>query len=149
MIRNYVTIALRNIRRNISYTAINIAGLSLGITCSLVLFLLISFLTSFDNYHANGDRIYRFVTSADWGREEFDYTPGVAAPFPDAVRSDIAGIESVLFISGVWGPLVSVEENGERRIFGEEGAIAYTDSTYFHFFNRPLLSGGAALNAPN
>src|SRR5690606_7661918 len=149
MIRNYLTIAFRNIRRNISYTVINIAGLSLAITCSLVLFLLITFLTSFDNYHPNGDRIYRFVTSSDYGHEEFDYTPGVPSPFPDAVKSDIAGIESVLFISGQWGPLISVEENGERRIFGEEEAIAYTDSMYFHFFNRSLLSGSASLSAPN
>lgn len=149
MIRNYLTIAFRNIQRNISYTVINIAGLSLAITCSLVLFLLITFLTSFDNYHPNGDRIYRFVTSSDYGHEEFDYTPGVPSPFPDAVKSDIAGIESVLFISGQWGPLISVEENGERRIFGEEEAIAYTDSMYFHFFNRTLLSGSASLSAPN
>ena len=149
MIRNYITIALRNLRRNISYTFINIAGLSLGITCSLVLFLLISFLTSFDNYHPNGDRVYRFVASSDHGREEFDFTPGVPAPFPDAIKSDIAGIESVLFISGVWGPLLSVEENGERRIFGEDVAIAFTDSTYFHFFSRRLLSGSASLRAPN
>lgn len=149
MIRNYLTIALRNIERNISYTVINIAGLSLGITCSLVLFLLISFLTSFDNYHPNGDRIYRFATSSDYGHEEYDFTPGVPSPFPDAVKSDIAGIESVLFISGDWGPLISVEENGERRIFGEEEAIAFTDSMYFHFFSRRLLSGSASLSAPN
>jgi ABC-type antimicrobial peptide transport system permease subunit len=114
-----------------------------------VLFLLISFLTSFDNYHPNGDRIYRFVTSSDYGREELDYTPGVAAPFPDAIKSDITGIESVLFISGVWGPLISIEEDGERRIFGEDEAIAYTDSTYFRFFSRKLLSGNASLSSPN
>lgn len=149
MIRNYFTIALRNIRRNAGYTLINISGLSLGITCSLVLFLLISFLTSFDNYHPKGDRIYRFVTSSDHGQEEFDYTPGVPAPFPDAIASDIAGIESVLFISGFWAPTVTVEENGERKTFGEDQAIAFTDKTYFEFFNRELLSGTASLNAPN
>lgn len=149
MIRNYLTIAFRNIRRSLGFTVINIAGLSLAITCSIVLFLLITFLTSFDNYHPDGDRIYRIATTSDWGTAEYDYTPGVPAPLPEAVRSDISGIESVLFISGRWSALVSVEEGGERRMFEEETSIAYTDATYFEFFKRDLLAGDATLDQPN
>src|SRR5690606_9550695 len=149
MIRNYFTIALRNIQRNISHTTITIACLSLGITCSLVLFLLISFLTSFDNYHPNGDRIYRFVAKADWGREDFDFTPGVPGPFAEAVRSDIAGIADVLQISGRWKALVKIEQNGARRMFEEENSIAYTDDAYFRFFQRNVISGSGTLQKPN
>lgn len=149
MIRNYLTIAFRNIRRSLGFTIINIAGLALAITCSIVLYLLISFVTSFDNYHPAGDRIYRIATTSDFGKAEFDHTPGVPAPLPGALRSDIAGIESVLFISGKWTALVSVEEAGERRMFEEETSIAYTDSTYFGFFKRDLVAGDATLAQPN
>src|SRR5690606_38294048 len=88
MIRNYLTIAFRNIRRSLGFTIINIAGLALAITCSIVLYLLISFVTSFDNYHPAGDRIYRIATTSDFGKAEFDHTPGVPAPLPGALRSD-------------------------------------------------------------
>jgi putative ABC transport system permease protein len=149
MIRNYITIALRNVVRSFGFTIINIAGLSLAITCSIVLFLLITFLTSFDNYHPDSDRIYRIVTTIDFGRAESDHTPGVPGPFPEALKSDVTGIEAVLFISGRWQALVSVEEDGERRRFEEAQSIGYTDSTYFDFFKRDLVSGEASLVKPN
>lgn len=149
MIRNHLIIAIRNIRRSLGFTIINIAGLSLAITCSIVLFLLVRFLTSFDNYHPDGDRIYRIATTSDWGKEEYDHTPGVPAPLPEAVKNEVTGVDEVLFISGRWKALVSVEENEERRIFEEEGSIGYTDSTYFNFFKRDLLSGNATLARVN
>ena len=147
MIQNYILIALRNIKRNISYTIINVAGLSLGITCSLVLFLLISFVTSFDKNHINGDRIYRVVSSRD-NQGRMDFTPGVPPPLPDAVKEEVTGVESVLFISGVWKGLISTESNGEKKIFEEENSMAYTDAMYFNFFERKIISGDASLNKP-
>ena len=61
MIRNYFITTLRHLNKHRSYALINLLGLSLGITCSLVLFLLIKFWLSFDTFHAQGDRIYRMV----------------------------------------------------------------------------------------
>ena len=140
MLKNYFTIAIRNLTRNLSYSAINVFGLALGITCSLVLFLMITFYTSFDNYHDNKDRIYRVVSqSFNNGREGFG--AGVPVPLPGAVQSDISGIEHVLFISGSHDGLITIEKNGSRKIFEQEEGFAFTDSTYFTFFNRRLLSG--------
>ena len=150
MLRNYFTITIRNIQRNFSYSVINVFGLALGITCSLVLFLMISFFTSFDNFHDNGDQIYRVVTSSDHnGRENFG--AGVPAPLPDAMRADLTGLEHVLFISGAHDGLFSIEQNGSRRIFEQENGFGYTDSTYFTFFNRQLIAGNykTALAEPN
>ena len=113
MIRNYIIVALRNIWKNLNYTVINVLGLALGITCSLILFLLITFLTSFDDYHIHANRIYRVVTSAinNNGIEQFG--AGVPVPLPEALKSDITGIENVLFISshGEGGGLITIEEN--------------------------------------
>lgn len=147
MLRNYITITLRNIGRNITYTIINISGLSLGIACSTVLFLLILFLTSFDTDHPEGDRIYRVVTSSLQNDRE-NFFPGVPAPLPEAVKNDLAGIESVLFISGTNGGQITIEENGAKHFFEEEQGIAYTDSLYFTFFNHPLVAGSFSHNKP-
>lgn len=151
MIRNYIIVALRNIWKNLNYTVINVSGLALGITCSLILFLLITFLTSFDDYHIHANRIYRVVTSAinNNGIEQFG--AGVPVPLPEALKSDISGIENVLFISshGEGGGLITIEENGQRKIFEEDGGFTYTDSLFFKFFNRDIISGRNVLSAPN
>ena len=65
MFQNYLKTALRNLLREKGSSLLNIAGLTLGITCSLLLFLLIRHLATFDNFHANRDRIYRVVTQMD------------------------------------------------------------------------------------
>jgi putative ABC transport system permease protein len=151
MIKNYSIVALRNIWRNLNYTIINVSGLSLGITCSLILFLMITFLTSYDDYHTHGDRIYRVVGSSVNNNGVEGYGAGVPAPLPEALRNEISGIESVLFISshGKGGGLITIEENGNRRMFEEDEGFTYTDSLYFQFFDRKLIDGDAALNAPN
>lgn len=150
MIKNYFTIAVRNIRRNISYTLINVFGLALGITCSLVLFLMIRFSTSFDKNHDNGDRIYRVVTSTNnRGRE--DFFMGVPIPLVEAVKNDFTGIEKVLLISRSDAGIISIDTNGDRKLFDEESGIAFTDSTFFQFFERAIVKGNqyTALSAPN
>ena len=150
MIKNYITITIRNIARNISYSTINVFGLSLGITCSLVLFLMISFYTSFDDFHPNGDRIYRLVSSSDNNGRE-DFSPGVPVPLPDALKGEFTGIDDVLFISGAYNGLFTVESNGSKKVFEQEEGFGYTDSTYFNFFNRKILQGDAksGLSEPN
>ena len=65
MFKNYLKTAIRNLLREKVSTLINISGLTLGITCSLVLFLLVSFLSSFDNFHTKRDRIYRVVHQSE------------------------------------------------------------------------------------
>jgi putative ABC transport system permease protein len=62
MIKNYFKTAWRNLVRNKSYAAINIVGLAIGIAACLLIFVLVSFETSFDNFHPNKEKIYRVVS---------------------------------------------------------------------------------------
>jgi putative ABC transport system permease protein len=151
MIRNYLTVAIRNIWRNISYSIISVSGLALGITCSLILFLMVDFLTSYDDYHTNAGRIYRVVASSLDNNGVQKYGAGVPAPLPEALRSDITGIEKVLFISshGGGGGLITIEDHGDRKVFAEEEGFTYTDSLVFKFFDRRLLAGTGSLDKPN
>ncbi|MBA4054826.1 MAG: hypothetical protein C0490_08955, partial [Marivirga sp.] len=65
MFKNYLKTAFRNLLREKTSTFINVSGLTMGITCSLVLFLLIRHLISFDTYHSKKERIYRVVNQSD------------------------------------------------------------------------------------
>ncbi len=62
MFKNYFKTAFRSLIRNRNYTIINIAGLAVGIAVCMMIFIIIQFQTSFDNFHANKDRIYRVLT---------------------------------------------------------------------------------------
>jgi putative ABC transport system permease protein len=61
MLKNYFTIAFRNLLRNKSYTFINVAGLTLGITTCIIIFLIIKREVSFDKAFSNSKNIYRIV----------------------------------------------------------------------------------------
>jgi putative ABC transport system permease protein len=66
MIKNYLKTALRNLRRNKVYATINVLGLTVGIAACLLIFLVIRFETSFDNFHSKviANRIIRKAVSS-------------------------------------------------------------------------------------
>lgn len=61
MIRNYLKIAFRNLLRNKLYTTLNVAGLTFGLTCFLLIGLYLFDELSFDQQHSNTSRIYRVI----------------------------------------------------------------------------------------
>ena len=73
MLRNIITISFRNLLKNKSHTAINLIGLSIGITATLVIFLILKFDFSFDKYHNDAGNIYRLVKEeVTQGDKDFD-----------------------------------------------------------------------------
>jgi putative ABC transport system permease protein len=78
MIKNYFKIAWRNLKRNKAYAFISVTGLALGITCGILIFTLISYHLSFDNFHKDANRIYRFYT--EWHDEAVGKSSGVPQP---------------------------------------------------------------------
>lgn len=65
MFKNYLKIAVRNIKRYKGYSLINIAGLTIGITCCIFIFLYVQYETSYDCYHKDVDRVYRIIASVN------------------------------------------------------------------------------------
>src|SRR5688572_15748750 len=63
MLKNLITIAFRSIRKDNTYSAINIAGLTIGITCSVLLLMYILDELSYDRYHTNAANIYRIISN--------------------------------------------------------------------------------------
>jgi hypothetical protein len=69
MLKNYFTIAFRTLWKNKVFTAINIFGLAIGISASLVIFLLVNYHFSFDKFQKDNDRIYRVVSNFSFSGE--------------------------------------------------------------------------------
>lgn len=144
MFYNYLKTALRNLLREKGSSFLNISGLTLGITCSLVLFLLVKHLATFDNYHSNRDRIFRVVMESDGNNGRF-YTPGTPRPLPDAFRNDFPEAEEVTFTSYRSNTQVTVPQpQGEPKKFQEEEGVVFAEPNFFRVFDRSLLNGDAA-----
>ncbi|MEM0962799.1 MAG: FtsX-like permease family protein [Bacteroidota bacterium] len=83
MLRSTLLIALRRLRFQPTYTAINVGGLGLGLACCFLIVLFIQHERSFDDFHANGDRIYRLATDTGSGGELTARTPAGLGPLLD------------------------------------------------------------------
>ena len=144
MLRNYFRISLRNLKRNKGYATINILGLSMGIAICLLIFLVISFESGFDNFHKKKDRIYRVLTEyhhAD--SKEIFYGRGVPFGFPDAIRSGFKQVEetaTIFYRNNVQLNIPGTDNNSSKK-FKEEKGVFYMTPSFFKIFDFPLLSG--------
>jgi putative ABC transport system permease protein len=149
MWKNYFKIAWRNLMRNKGYAAINVIGLSLGIASSILIFTMVSFHFSFDDFHKNKDRIYRVVTELHNG--DIGHTPGVPPPFTKAFRNDFTFADKAARAATFWGELISIPDERENKKFEEDNGLSCVDPEFFDIFNFPLLEGDikSALSEPN
>ena len=151
MILNYCKVAWRNLIRNKSYVLINIAGLSIGIAACLLIFLIIRFETSFDNFHANEKNIYR-VSSVFNDEGKIDYSMGNSFPVANGLRIDFPQLKNVASIYSISGNQVTVLDSTqtENKKFLEEG-LFFAEPQFFKIFNFPWIAGdpATALSEPN
>ncbi|MFL9483580.1 ABC transporter permease [Chitinophagaceae bacterium LWZ2-11] len=150
MLLNYLKIAWRNLKRNKAYTAINVIGLALGIACGIIIFMLVSYNLSFDNFHANRDRIYRIVT--EFHEEGADYSQGVPSPLGKVFKSDYDFAEKGARIFAMGDDQITVQsDNNIIKKFREENKVAFAEPDYFKILNFPLVKGdiNTALLNPN
>src|SRR5258705_1043219 len=94
MFKNYLKTAFRNLKRNKSYAFINILGLAVGIAACLLIFLVIRFETSFDNFHLKKNHIYRVGTEFH-SQDGVDYSGGVSFPVGPALEIDFPQLKEV------------------------------------------------------
>jgi len=137
MIKNYFKIAWRNLKRNQSYTLINILGLSLGMACGILIFTLVKYHLSFDDFHPDKDRIYRIVT--EFHEDNINYSPGVPAPLGKAFRNDYAFAEKTARVVTYGNSLISIPSSKDNKKFKEENGVAFAESEFFDIFNFPLI----------
>jgi putative ABC transport system permease protein len=141
MIRNYFLIALRSIRKNRGHAVINVLGLALGITCSIVIFLIMRFELSYDNYHSEGDRIYRIVTEFTKS-EKPNYSSGITYPLPEALRQDFGDLEYVSIVDGnLYDPVIAIPAKDGTAARFKESNVVFTDPEYLKMFHHEWIEG--------
>lgn len=149
MFKNHFKIAWRNIHRHKTYTFINIFGLTLGIACALLIFAVVRYHFSFDNFHPNKERIYRAVTELQ--DESINRLALVPRPLGKAIREDFSFVEHSARLVTAPQATVSFPELSEDEKFIEETGIAFTEPGFFSIFHFPLVQGDqkTVLQQPN
>lgn len=144
MIKNFLLIALRNLKRDFWYSLMNIAGLTIGITFSLFLIFYIKDELSYDKQNEKAGRIFRINTyiqekdkNTDWVLTQFPLGPTLKKDYPEVE-------EMVRFVSRER----TLFKNGDNNFY--ETKAYYADSTIFNVFTCKVVEGNlaTALNAP-
>jgi len=144
MFRNYLKVALRNIKRHKGYSFINIAGLAIGMACSILIAIFVFYELSFDKHHEKANQIYR--VGAQFGPTTDMRGAFTAPPMAQAFLEEFPEIAQAARYSP-WprNYLVSI---GEKK-FLEKG-IKYADASIFDVFSIPFIVGNpkTALSDP-
>ena len=139
MFKNYLKTAFRNLQRNKSYALINVLGLAVGIAASLLIFLVIQFQSSFDNFHKKRDSIYR-VASKFATQDGFDYSGGVSFPVAPALRLEFPQLKEVAAIYRKGGQITIDDENTQQKKLHEDNFF-YAEPQFFKMFDFGWLAG--------
>ncbi len=137
MFKNYLYIALRNIKRFKGYSVINIAGLSVGLACCILIFLYVQYEFSYDKYHENSENIYRVIRDEPENIERGGTTMENSCPaiLAQTIRSSFSEVSSVARLRK---DPVFLELNGS---FIQEDKFFYADPEIFEIFTFPFISG--------
>ena len=151
MLTHYVRLAGRRLWQNRQVNLIRIGGLALGLASGMVIFLVVSYMFSFDRYHPHMDRSYWVVT--DIKRERINPTDAAPRPLTEVLRRDYPFVESATRLETFFGRTISVPDGkgGWSKKFGEARNMCFAEPQYFDLFGVEWVSGRpqTALSAPN
>ena len=140
MIKNYFKIIFKNFRKQKMFSLINLLGLTVGITCCLMIFLFIKHELSYDDFHKKGKDIYRVVRTRDLsGSNDKQDIAWVSGPYSIALRNDFPDAIKR-----------AVRINPDNDLFSynnisfNEKNVFITDHDFFELFDFPLIKGNPA-----
>jgi ABC-type antimicrobial peptide transport system permease subunit len=155
MFRNYLKLAIRNLRfkKGQSYIFINVLGLAAAIGAALLLFAVVRFESGYDSFHKKNKDIYRIVTKdAFSGGEAFK--SGVPYQLADYIKLNLPQVKKLTSIDAVYGSQIIIPAGAGISIteskYKEDEGVFFTDPEYFDIFDAMWLAGGpAALASPD
>ncbi|HVV82061.1 MAG TPA: ABC transporter permease [Kofleriaceae bacterium] len=135
MLRNYLTVAFRNLVHNKLYSIINIGGLTVGLAACLLIVLFVQDERSYERWLPNADRIAAVETTFFIpGREQMGFAAAPGPVQPALAQDFSTDVEKVVRIFGDEEPA----KLGDRTLLGQ---IAYVDPGFFDVFDLPMLAG--------
>ncbi len=137
MLRNFWTIAQRNLLRNRGYESLNMLGLAIGLACAFFIFIWIHHELNMDRFHEDADRTYAVMRHSTFGGER-GTTRSMPKPLADALKADYPEVEHAVLLS--WENTMLLSQGDTA--FREEGRWA--GEAFFEVFSFPLIRGTAA-----
>ena len=145
MFKNYMKIALRNLKKNKGYSFINITGLAVGMACCILILMYVSDELSFDKYHEKKDRVYRITTISAIGTTSryYAHTPPILAP---ELAKAIPDVEEAARIFSGFNLQARVQDKAV-----EITDVYFVDPPIFKIFSYPFIKGdpASAMANPN
>ena len=146
MLKNYIKIAFRNLRKNKAFSLINITGLAVGMACCLMILLYVQFELSYDKFHENGNNIYRVIKEVlTYETKESRFSEGVPIPLGLAIKEDFPEIvNSVRFLFRTNSIIYNDKEF-------QVDNLSFADAGVFEMFTFPIIKGDpkTAVKEPN
>ncbi len=143
MLKNLLLVAFRTIRKDKTYSGINILGLTIGITCSLFLLMYILDELSFDRHHKNANNIYRIVSNIKEPDNAFTWSVA-QKPMAVELRDNYPEVKNAVRFEGIGKTLF---KHNEKEF--NETDFYLTDSTIFDMFSHRFLAGDMATALDN
>lgn len=145
MIKNYISLALRNLRKSLKYTTINLVGMSVGMACCFLIMAYLRYERNFDTFFPKLDRLYRVAYHAEFTGEPLDLNR-CPAPMGPAMPDFFPQVESV---ARLFPRSLSVRDPQSDQQF-EIAQTLFADSTVQEVLGFDFLSGdpNTALDAP-
>lgn len=142
MFRNYLKIAWRNVIRHKTYSVINVAGLAVGFAAFLLIFLVVRYERSFDQFHVHKNHLFRLVRVARNPAHE-KYRMGVPFPVAPGLRSSLSQLANAGAIVRDEFVQVIIKDNGSSatKRFREEEGVFFAEPQFFDMFSFPLVAG--------
>lgn len=135
MLKNYLILAFRNLVKDKFYSLINILGLTIGVTCGMLLLLYVTDELSYDRHHAKASQIYRIVSYIT-EPEKINNWVSTQPPLVKTLKQDYPFVESYVRFFGNGRVMF---RQGEKRFYEED--IYSTDSTVFDVFTHKFVEG--------
>ncbi|MBC5993705.1 ABC transporter permease [Pontibacter cellulosilyticus] len=144
MLKNYLKMAYRNLMRHKVFSLINISGLALGMTCSILIMLWVKDELSFDQYHSNIDDLYRVMEVQHYPGNDDLITSANPGPLAEALKADLPEVKRAARI--FWDTQM-LFNYGDKTL---KQTGRYVDPEFLQMFSFPLLHGDAnqALSQP-
>lgn len=154
MLQNYFRVAFRNFQRNKIFSLIHILGLSIGLSASIVIFVITKHEFTFDKFEKDGDRIYKVVMDFKFG-DMTGTNSAIPAPLAPAIAREVTGVEATVPVMQFQGDAtvtVAITRPGSQQqtIIKKQPEIIFTNDDYFEIIPFEWLAGrpGNALATP-
>jgi ABC-type antimicrobial peptide transport system permease subunit len=136
MIKNYLKMTIRNLKKHASYSFINISGLGLGMACTILILLWVQDELSFDRFHEKAGRLYRVADREEYSNGDVLYFSTNPPNLGPSLKEDFPEVINSARYRSLRGRVINLDDH----VFYEDN-FAAADPSLFEMFSFPFVQG--------